>query len=137
MNKKIVTSTGILLLFITSFFVVGVKAQPQTSSASASFDVINYTAQIEPSIPNKAVKGKVSIQFISLVNNLGEIQLNAGALEIDAVRENKIALNFEKKDSILIVSFRRPAKLNEKRRIEIDYHGVPKYGIKFFSEQEL
>jgi len=51
------------------------------------------------------------------------------------VRENKIALNFEKKDSILIVSFPRPAKLNEKRRIEIDYHGVPRYGIKFFSEQ--
>ena len=109
MNKKIVTATGILLLFITSFFVVGVKAQSQTSSASASFDVINYTAQIEPDIPNKAVKGKVSLQFISLVNNLKEIQLNAGVLEIDAVRENKIALNFEKKDSILIIGFQRPA----------------------------
>lgn len=56
-------------------------------------------------------------------------------LEIDDVRENKIALNFEKKDSILIISFRRLAKLNEKRQIEIEYHGIPKYGIKFFSEQ--
>ena len=90
MNKKIVTATGILL-FITSFFVVSVKAQSQTSPASASFVVINYTAQIEPDIANKAVTGKVSIQFISLVNNLKEIQLNVGALEIDAVRENKIA----------------------------------------------
>ncbi|HEX9928600.1 MAG TPA: M1 family metallopeptidase [Pyrinomonadaceae bacterium] len=135
MNNKIVTATGILLLFITSFFVVPVKAQSQASTASASFDVINYTAQIEPDIPNKAVKGKVSLQFISLVNNLREIQLNAGVLEIDAVRENKIALNFEKKDGILIVSFQRPAKLNEKRQIEIDYHGVPKAGIRFFSEQ--
>lgn len=135
MNKKIVTAAGILSLFITFFFVVGVKAQSQTASASASFDAINYTAQIEPDIPNKSVKGKVSLQFISLVNNLIEIQLNAGVLEIDAVRENKIALNFEKKDSILIVGFQRPAKLNEKRQIEIDYHGTPKYGIKFFSEQ--
>jgi aminopeptidase N len=135
MNKNIVIAAGILSLLITSFFVVGVKAQSQTSSASASFDVINYAAQIEPDMPNKAVKGKVSIQFVSLVNNLREIQLNAGVLELDAVRENKIALNFEKKDGILIVSFRRPGKLNEKRQIEIDYHGIPKSGIRVFSEQ--
>jgi aminopeptidase N len=135
MNKIRVTATGILLLFISSFFVVGVKAQSQVSLATASFDVINYTAEIEPDIPNKAVKGKVSLQFISLVNNLREIQLNAGVLEINAVRENKIPLKFERKDSILIVSFRRPAKLNEKRQIEIDYHGIPKHGIRFFSEQ--
>lgn len=74
MNKKTVVATGILLLFITFFFVAGVKAQSETSSASASFDVINYTAQIEPDILNKAVKGKLSLQFISLVNNLREVQ---------------------------------------------------------------
>lgn len=133
MKKNIVAAAGILSLFITSFFAAGVKAQSQTSPAS--FDVINYTAQIEPDIAKRALKGKVSLQFVSLVNNLREIQLNAGALEIDAVRENKINLNFEKKDSILIVSFRRPAKLNEKRQIEIDYHGTPKSGIRFFPEQ--
>ena len=123
------------MIFITSFFVVCVKAQPQTSATSASFDVINYTAEIEPDISNKAVKGKVSLQFVSLANNLKEIQLNAGALEIDTVRENKIALNFERKDSTLNVSFQRSAKLNEKRQIDIDYHGTPKSGIRFFPEQ--
>ena len=135
MNKKIVVAAGILLLFITFFFVVGAKAQLETTSASARFDVTNYTAQIEPDITNKAVKGKVSVQFISLANNLEGIQLNAGALEIDRVRENKTALNFEKKNGILIISLARPAKSNEKRRIEIEYHGTPKYGIRFFPEQ--
>ncbi len=110
MNKRIIAAAGILLLFTTFFFVINVKAQSETSTALASFDVINYTAQIEPDIPKREVKGKVSLQFISLVNNLRELQLNAGVMEIDSVRENKTALNFEKKDSILIVSFRRPAK---------------------------
>ena len=82
MNKKTVTVPGILLLFITSFFVVGAEAQSQTPSASVLFDVINYTAQIEPDIPKRAVKGKVSVQFISVVNNLREIQLNAGCISL-------------------------------------------------------
>jgi len=84
---------------------------------------------------NKSVKGKVKIQFSSLLNNLGQIQLNSGVLEIDAVYENKGALKFEKKDNLLNVSLSRRGKLNEKRQIEIEYHGTPKSGIKFFPEQ--
>lgn len=135
MNKSSFDSKNVFLLFITLFFIVGAEAQSDVSITPASFDVINYDAQIEPDMANKSVKGKVKIQFSSLLGNLGEIRLNAGVLEIDAVRENKGSLKFEKKDSLLNVSLSRPAKLNEKRRIEIEYHGIPKYGIKFFPEQ--
>jgi aminopeptidase N len=119
----------IFLSFIFLFSTSIVKAQ------ITSFDVINYDAQIEPDIPNKSVKGKVSIQFTSLKNNLTQIQLNAGNLEIDAARENKTALKFEKKDGLLNITLSNLANLNEKREIEIQYHGTPKYGIKFYPEQ--
>jgi aminopeptidase N len=116
-------------LLMTAFFMTEAKAQ------SASFDVTDYDAQIEPDLANKSVKGKVSVKFDSLKNNLSEIRLNAGVLEIDAAREGKIALKFEKRESVLIISLARPAKLNEKREIEIEYHGAPRFGIRFFPDE--
>lgn len=116
-------------VLMTVFFISDAKAQ------SAAFDVINYDAQIEPDIANKSVKGKVSVKFAALENNLSEIRLNAGILEIDAAREGKTALKFEKRESVLIVSLARPARAGEKREIEIEYHGAPRFGIRFFPEQ--
>ena len=38
-------------------------------------------------------------------------------------------------DRHLEVSLSRPAKANEKREIEIEYHGTPRRGIRFFPER--
>ncbi len=111
----------ILLIFVFSFTVV--EAQ--------SIDILRYDAKIEPDISNKSVKGKVSVEFKSLADNLTEISLNAGALEIDKVSEK----SFQKKESLLIIMLAKPAKLEEKRTIEIEYHGAPTRGIRFFPEQ--
>ena len=119
----------IAFLLMAVFFIAKAKAQ------TASFDVTDYDARIEPDMTNKSVKGKVSVKFDSLKNNLSEIHLNAGVLEIDAAREGKSALKFEKRESILIISLARPARAGEKREIEIEYHGAPRFGIRFFPEQ--
>jgi aminopeptidase N len=133
MNDGLFNFTDIFLLFIALIFVSDLKAQ--SDALPSSFDVIHYAAQIEPDMAVKAIKGKVKIRFVSLVAGSAEIRLNAGVLEIDAVYENKSALKFERKDNLLNISLPRPAKLNEKREIEIEYHGTPKYGIRFFPEQ--
>ncbi|HLM00873.1 MAG TPA: M1 family metallopeptidase [Pyrinomonadaceae bacterium] len=118
------------------FLLAGGAADVAVQAQNASFDVLAYEARIEPDIANKSVKGTVSVKFNSLENNLAEIQLNAGALEIDAVRERKTALKFEKRESLLIISLARRARMNEKREIEIEYHGTPRFGIRFFPEQQ-
>ncbi|HRH40047.1 MAG TPA: M1 family metallopeptidase [Pyrinomonadaceae bacterium] len=117
----------ILLIFALSFTLV--EAQTLT------FDVLQYDAQVEPDISNKSVKGKVTVIFKSMTNNLAEIKLNAGSLEIDKVSENDVAIKFEKQPNLLIITLTKPAKLNEKRTIEIEYHGIPKFGVRFFPEQ--
>ena len=114
------------LIFLFAAFAFG-----QTDS----FDVLDYKAQIEPDMANKSVRGKVAIRFISSANNLTEIRLNAGVLAIESVREGKTPLKFEKKDSLLLITLVRPARLNEKRLIEIKYQGTPRSGIRFFPEQ--
>ncbi|MGI8469008.1 MAG: M1 family metallopeptidase [Pyrinomonadaceae bacterium] len=118
------------ILTIIFLFAANVKAQ------IASFDVTNYNAEIEPDIAAKSVKGKVIVQFDSLKNSLTEIQFDAGNLEIDAVSENKNSLVFAKQKSLLNVILTRPANLNERREITIEYHGTPKYGISFFPDQK-
>lgn len=113
----------ILLIFAFSFTL--------TEAQTLNFDVLRYDARIEPDISTKSVKGKVVVNLKSLKNDLTEIQLNAGVLEIDKVSEK----SFQKKDNLLIITLSKPAKLNEKRIIEIEYHGVPKFGVRFFPEQ--
>jgi aminopeptidase N len=118
----------IVMLFI-AFSAVQIKGQ------TASFDVTNYDAEIAPDFESKSVSGKVVVSFRSLSNNLKEITLNAGVLEIDRVGIGLNVLPFEKKDGLLRIQISRPLKKNEKLKIEIAYHGTPKYGIQFFPEQ--
>jgi aminopeptidase N len=107
------------------------RAQPE---ATRSFDVIHYDAQVEPNIAKKAVAGKVLIQFIAQ-RALSVIELDCGDLKIDAVRERGKAQVFSSQNHRLSISFSHPAQVNEKREIEIEYHGAPRRGIRFFPEQ--
>ncbi len=121
--KKIVCLLSFLLLFI------------EAKGQAALFDIVSYDAQIEPQISAKSIKGVVALQFKAMAENLGEISLDAGKLEIDAISENGVVLRFEKREAVLHVMLDRFAKLNETREIKIIYHGVPRFGIKFFPEQ--
>lgn len=121
-----IRNVSLLLAFL--LIVDAVQAQ------TASLDIISYDAQIEPDISGKTVRGKVTLRFNALINGLTRIQLNSGSLEIAVVREDKNALKFEKKDNLLNIDLSRPAKLNESRKIEIEYHGAPRFGIRFFPE---
>jgi aminopeptidase N len=99
------------------------------------FDVTGYDAEITPILATKSVTGKVIIKFKSQQNNLAEITLDSGNLEIDSVKENQTNLLFEKTEKLLTIRFLRPLKINETRKISIAYHGTPKFGVSFFPEQ--
>jgi aminopeptidase N len=125
MNRSAIVF-GLLTILMGTAFV---------RSQTVNFDVKSYDAEIEPELSTKSVKGKVSIKFRALIAGLTEIRLNAGALEIDGVREGKTDLKFEKKEGLLEITLARPAKLNAPRRVEIEYHGTPRFGVRFFPEQ--
>ncbi|MEZ5427582.1 MAG: M1 family metallopeptidase [Pyrinomonadaceae bacterium] len=117
-------------MLLTFSFVLPAKAQ------TALFEVAQYDAEIMPNLIDRSIQGKVSITFNALVKDLKEITLNAGVLEIDAVKQGSSALRFEKKDGLLKIQLDRPLKIGEKREVEIVYHGTPKFGIQFFPEQK-
>jgi aminopeptidase N len=117
-------------IFVVCAFVLNLKAQTNL------FDVTNYDAVIAPDLTDKSVTGKVLIRFNSLSENLNEITLNAGVLEIASVQTKFVKLKFEKTENLLKIRLAKPLKKGEIREIEIVYHGVPKYGINFFPEQK-
>lgn len=127
--------TGLfLLLWFSCAQAFTTEARVQTTTPPP-FDVLHYEAQVEPDIANKSVAGKVLIRLISRVDNLATIDLDCGDLSIDAVRENGASREFLRGDDHLRITLSRPAKAGEKREIEVEYHGTPRYGIRFFPDR--
>ena len=122
-----------LLLLCVGAFAANSKAQ---ATAQPAFDVLHYDARVEPDIKQKTVAGKVQIQFVSRADGLTAVEFDCGDLTISAVRENEEGLKFTSSGGRLNVTLSRPAKAKERRRIEVEYHGAPRRGIRFFPERE-
>jgi len=105
-------------------------------SQQPSFEVIDYNLRLEPDIANKSLVGKESIKFVARTANLMQVEFNCGELTIDSVKESGVARKFVRKDRKLTISLDKPAKLNEAREFEIEYHGTPRRGIRFFPERQ-
>jgi aminopeptidase N len=130
------SAAALLLLTCVALLATEAKGQKTMPPQTAAIDVINYDAQVEPDISNKTVAGKVLIRLIARTDNLTAIELDCGDLTIDAVSEGGAARNFTTRDRRLHITLLRPAKGNETREIEVNYHGTPRRGIRFFPEQE-
>lgn len=129
--------TILLTVLVLCVASIGPSApQLKRAEPEPSFDVSHYSLQLELDIDGKTVKGKESLKLIARKANLTEIVLNCGELTIDGVREKGIAQRFVRRDRKLIISLSHPAKANQIREIEIDYHGTPRRGIRFFSDRQ-
>jgi aminopeptidase N len=124
--------------FLLCLLCVGALASNSKAQAAAqpAFDVLHYDAQVEPDIAKKMVEGKVRILFVSRADGLTAVGFDCGDLTISAVRENGEGLKFTRDGGRLNVALSRPAKANERRRIEVEYQGAPRRGIRFFPERE-
>ena len=123
----------LLLLCIGS--LAQTSAHPNSIAPVAAFDVIHYDARVEPNIVNKTVTGRVSISFTSRAESLTALEFDCGDLIIDAVRAGGATQKFTRLDRRVSIALSVPAKARETREIEVDYHGAPKRGIRFFPEQ--
>jgi aminopeptidase N len=109
-----------------------VKAQESVPD----IDVLHYQATLEPDIANKTVKGSVAIRFITHRRGLGVVEFDCGELVIDSVKQNGEARQFsveKRRVKIVLPPNSRPRQL---RQVQIEYHGSPKRGIRFFPDRE-
>src|ERR1051325_4398499 len=99
-------------------------------SAVVHADVLHYSAMIEPDISGKSVKGSVLIR-VSTTSTTAEF--DCGELTIDSVKEAGAARQFSVTKHRLHVSLPSGKRVRE---IEIEFHGTPKYGIRFFPDRQ-
>src|SRR5215212_5291877 len=97
-------------------------------TARMATDVLHYDVTLEPDISAKSVKGSVLIR-VSTTSTA--VEFDCGALTIDKVSEAKAPLQFSVNNHKLRVSLRPGI-----REIQIDFHGTPKYGIRFFPDRQ-
>src|SRR5215218_5888004 len=112
-----------------ALIVVGMLIAGQVAHGS-TLDVFHYSAILEPDIAGKSVKGTVRIRFSTASQ---EAEFNCGDLVIDSVRLAGAPLKFSVLDHRLRVSLPPNART---RQIEIDFHGTPRRGIRFFPDRQ-
>src|ERR1043165_3316153 len=99
-------------------------------AAHGSANVLHYSVTLEPDIAAKSVKGSV---LILVSTRSTTVEFDCGALTIDAVRQNGKPLQFSVANRRLSVSLRAD---KDAREIEIEFHGTPKFGIRFFPDRQ-
>jgi len=92
------------------------------------FDVREYRLTLRVDIDAKRIAGT---QRITLESRQGDITLDAGGLAIDSVREHGHDLPFRSDASKLVID----AGAAGVHRIDIAYHGQPRYGLEFHPER--
>lgn len=119
--------------------VVGIVLFPVTAdlayaaAENHTIDVLHYAVTLEPDIPGKSVKGTV---FIRLVTKSNFAEFDCGDLTIDSVRLAAAPLQFSVTGHRLKVSLPAGSKVSTTREIEINYHGTPRFGIRFFPDRD-
>ncbi len=131
MLRRIAISASALLVVL---FTAGPSSN-QTTSPPQIFDVVHYELQLELDIDGKSLTGTEAIKFVALTAGLREVALNCGELTIDSVKEKGIPQNFKRRERQVIISLSRAAKQNETRELEIEYHGTPRRGIRFWPDR--
>ncbi len=96
----------------------------------AEMDVLHYSATLEPDIAAKSVKGSV---LIRVSTTSAAVEFDCGELTIDAVREAGAPRQFTVTNRRVRISLPGGKRVRE---IEIDFHGTPKRGIRFFPDRQ-
>jgi aminopeptidase N len=99
-----------------------------------STDVLDYSTTLEPDIANKSVKGSV---LIRVRTDSREVVFDCGELTIDSVQENRKPVKFSVNDHKLKVSLAQDQEKGIfKADLQIQYHGTPRRGIRFYPDRQ-
>jgi aminopeptidase N len=94
--------------------------EPLVQNVGGNFDANHYSAQIEPDIASKSIKGKVVIRVVSRADSLASVEFDCGELTIEAVSENRVPQEFVTEARRLKITLTRPARVGETREIEME-----------------
>lgn len=106
----------------------------QQSPNQRDFDVLHYTARIDPNLSAKTLRGSETVSLVLLNASIRNIGFDAGSLIIDAVRLHGKKLSFDKVGKQLNIQLTGTYAANQHLDLQITYHGAPSHGLEFHPE---
>lgn len=132
----------LMILACLGLMPIGVWATPAKEKSPQgdvaplrSFDVQHYSVHLDPDVDAGTLRGQVVIQLDLVAAGATRLDFDVGALTIDAVRAGGQSLPFEAADRRLQVTLARKHPRGKRLRIEVDYHGAPKFGMEFHPQR--
>jgi aminopeptidase N len=122
-----------LAMIVAGILISRPVAHGFTALPAGALDVLDYSATLEPDVAGKSVKGTVHIRFLT---ESQEAEFSCGDLAIDSVRLLGRALEYSVVDHRLRVSLPLVPRAAHSLEIDIDFHGTPKRGIRFFPDRQ-
>lgn len=98
------------------------------------FEITHYELLLEPDIASKTLRGSVALD-VKLISKTESIELDCGELTVDQIHLGKAALKYAQQDHRLRIFLPPGTQRHKSQRINIEYHGAPKRGIRFFPER--
>lgn len=114
-----------------SLLAAGAAAAPSVPVPAPDLDVLRYDATVEPNLVDKTVKGRVAIEFVLTSTITKVVEFDIGDLTVDSVTAGGKPVVFSQAAKRLKVELGRPARSGDRRRVQVDYHGAPRYGLEF------
>lgn len=105
----------------------GQAAQP----ARQRFDVLHYTARLDPDLADKTLRGSETIRVLLHDADVRHIDFDAGDLVIGEVRLHGRKLSFDKVGHKLDIRLPGAIAAGQHLDIKIKYHGAPRFGLEF------
>lgn len=106
-------------------------AAPPVPGPAPGLDVLRYDATVEPNLVEKTVKGRVAIEFVLTSAITHMVEFDIGDLTVDSVTAGGNPMVFSQAAKRLKVELGGPARSSDRRRVEVEYHGAPRYGLEF------
>lgn len=107
----------------------------EANTTSRPVDILHYIAQIEPDIAERTVKGRLVVRLAVRTDGLDSVELDNDGLTVESVREAGEPLAYEQRGRRLRVALSRAASSGEKREIDIQFHGAPRFGLQFHPDR--
>jgi aminopeptidase N len=102
---------------------------------AASFDVLHYDVRLTPDFQSKSIQGRAVVEAVTTEASIDSVELDIGALTIDRVALNGAPLEFSQADRKLRARLRTPSRRGARIRLDLEYHGAPRFGLEFVPEK--
>lgn len=100
-------------------------------AAERNFQVLHYQTMLDLDIAAGEIQGEQVVRFRAGDTPLQQLELDSGALQIAAVRQDEASLDFTQGEGKLRITLPAPLAPGETSSVALRYHGKPPFGLEF------